>query len=144
MSKYSLGLLAAATAFLCAITVTPVAGQRSGGAADLPDGPGKDAVAQECTKCHGVNNITQSWGASESDWRQTFDSMVKLPDDRAKVIAAYLGKNFPERADRPKTVVVPGDLKINIKEWLAPTLGSRPHDPYAAADGTIYWAGMWG
>jgi len=34
-------------------------------------------------------------GANESDWRQTFDSMVKLPDDRAKIIAAYLGKNFP-------------------------------------------------
>ena len=43
-----------------------------------------------------------------------------------------------------ETVVVPGDLKINIKEWVVPTLGSRPHDPYAAPDGTIYWAGMWG
>ena len=75
---------------------------------------------------------------------ETFDSMVKLPDDRAEIIATYLGAHFPERADRPKTVVVPGDLKVNIKEWVAPTLGSRPHDPCAAPDGTIYWAGMWG
>src|SRR5258708_39884299 len=107
MWKIEGGPLAAPTIFVC--TSAPAAGQRGGGAADLPDGPGKDAVAQECTKCHGVNNITGSWGFTEKDWRETFDSMVKLPDDRAKVIAAYLGKNFPERADRPKTVVVPGD-----------------------------------
>ena len=100
MSKYSLGVLMAAAIFVSMIV--PAAGQRNGGAADLPDGPGKDAVAQECTKCHGLNNITQSWGFSEADWRQTFDSMVKLPDDRAKIIAAYLGKTFPERADRPR------------------------------------------
>jgi virginiamycin B lyase len=141
MSKISLGILAAATMFMC--TIAPTAGQRSGGVADLPDGPGKEAVAQECTKCHGLNNITQSWGFNEKDWRDTFTSMVKLPDDRVQIIAAYLAKNFPEKPDRPKTVVVPGDLKVNIKEWVAPTLGSRPHDPYAAPDGTIYWAGMW-
>src|SRR6185369_5215446 len=142
MSKISLGMLAAAAIFMC--TIAPAAGQRNGGVADLPDGPGKEVVAQECTKCHGLNNITQSWGFNEKDWRETFDSMVKLPDDKAKVIAAYLGKTFPERPDRPKTVVVPGDLKVNIREWVAPTLGSRPHDPQAAPDGTIYWAGMWG
>src|SRR5690349_20169573 len=86
MSKISLGILAAATMFMC--TIAPTAGQRNGGVADL-------------------------------------------------------AKNLPEKPDRPKTVVVPGDLKVNIKEWVAPTLGSRPHDPYAAPDGTIYWAGMW-
>jgi hypothetical protein len=142
MSKISLGMLAAAAIFMC--TIAPAAGQRNGGVADLPDGPGKEVVAQECTKCHGLNNITNSWGFSEKEWRETFDSMVKLPDDKAKIIAAYLGKTFPEKPDRPKTVVVPGDLKVNIREWVAPTLGSRPHDPQAAADGTIYWAGMWG
>ena len=142
MSKISLGILAVAAIF--AWSIAPVAGQRNGGAADLPDGAGKEVVAQECTKCHGVNNITNSWGDTKAGWRQTFDSMVKLPDDRAEIIATYLGAHFPEKADRPKTVVVPGALKVNIREWVAPTLGSRPHDPQAAADGTIYWAGMWG
>src|SRR5438552_19113038 len=106
MSKYSLGVLMAAAIFVSMIV--PAAGQRNGGAADLPDGPGKDAVAQECTKCHGVNNITNSWGDTKAGWRQTFDSMVKLPDDRAVIIATYLGAHFQEKPDRPMTVVVPG------------------------------------
>ena len=93
MSKISLGLLAAATIFVC--TIAPAAGQRSGGAADLPDGPGKEVVAQECTKCHGVNNITNSWGFTEKDWRETFDSMVKLPDDKAEDHRRVSRQDFP-------------------------------------------------
>ena len=63
MSKYSLGVLMAAAIFVSMIV--PAAGQRNGGAADLPDGPGKDAVAQECTKCHGVNNINKMTALTE-------------------------------------------------------------------------------
>ena len=63
--------------------------------------------------------------------------MVKLPDAQADLIASYLGKNFSE-ATRPKTVVVPGPLKVNFREWFVPTLGSRPHDPLLTSDGTIY------
>jgi hypothetical protein len=29
-----------------------------------------------------------------------------------------------------------GKASVTIKEWLVPTLGSRPHDPLAAADGS--------
>src|ERR1043166_4589720 len=123
MSKISLGIFAAAAMF--AWSIAPVAGQRNGGAADLPDGPGKDAVAQECTKCHGINNITSSWGDTKAGWRQTFDSMVKLPDDRAGTIATYLGAPSPENPDRPKTGVVPGDMKVNIRKWVAPTVFGR-------------------
>src|SRR5258705_7904875 len=129
MSKIYAGLLAAATIFVC--TIAPAAGQRGGGAADLPDGPGKDAVAQECTKCHGVNNITGSWGFTEKDWRETVGSLGKLPDERAKVISPYLRKNFPERSGPPETVVVAGGLKGNITGWGGPTLRSRPPHPQA-------------
>jgi len=143
MSKSSLRLLAAAGLFLGALTtVQPVSGQR-GGPVTLPAGPGKEAVEMTCTKCHGLNMITGGWGYSQQGWKETFGSMVKLPDQQADLIASYLGTHFSE-ATRPKTVVVPGDLKVNFKEWIAPTLGSRPHDPLASADGTIYWAGMWG
>ena len=31
---------------------------------------------------------------------------------------------------------------MSIKEWVVPTLGSRPHDPLAAADGTIWYTGQ--
>jgi virginiamycin B lyase len=143
MSKNSLRLLAAAGLFLGALTtVQPVSGQR-GGPVTLPEGTGKAAVEMTCTKCHGLNMITGGWGYSQQGWKDTFNSMVKLPDAQADLIASYLGKNFSE-ATRPKTVVVPGDMKVNFREWIAPTLGSRPHDPLASADGTIYWAGMWG
>jgi virginiamycin B lyase len=144
MSKYSFGLLAATVVFLCTIVmVHPVSGQRNGGVADLPDGAGRDVVAQTCTKCHGTNMITGSWGNTQQGWKDLFDSMVLLPTDQATTIASYLGTHFPEKP-RPKSVVIPGDVKVNIREWIAPTLGSRPHDPLAAADGTIWWAGMWG
>jgi len=143
MSKVSLGMLAAATIFLG--SMAPVAGQRgnTNGVENLPNAPGKDAVAQTCTVCHGVANITNSWGYTEQGWKDLIASMVKLPDDRVNTIAAYLGKTFPEKP-RPKSVVIPGPVQVNIREWVAPTLGSRPHDPLAAHDGTIWWAGMWG
>jgi virginiamycin B lyase len=34
-------------------------------------------------------------------------------------------------------------VEVSIKEWMAPSLGSRPHDPLAAADGSIWWTGQW-
>ena len=142
MSKISLGILAAATIFLCAIV--PASGQRGGGAPTvLPDGPGKEVVEVQCSRCHGLNMITGSWGYTKPGWQELFSSMVMLPTDNADTAATYLAAHFPEKP-RPKSVVIAGDTKINIKEWIAPTLGSRPHDPLAAADGTIWWAGMWG
>jgi virginiamycin B lyase len=30
-----------------------------------------------------------------------------------------------------------------MKEWIVPSLGSRPHDPLAAADGSLWWTGQW-
>jgi virginiamycin B lyase len=143
MSKFLLGVLAAAAIFLSVIA--PVASQRgnTAGVENLADGPGKDAVAQTCTVCHGVANITNSWGYTEQGWKDLISSMVKLPDERMNTIAAYLGTHFPEKP-RPKSVVIPGPVQVNFREWVAPTLGSRPHDPLAAHDGTIWWAGMWG
>ena len=40
--------------------------------------------------------------------------------------------------------LIDGDTQIAFKEWRAPTLGQRPRDPLMAADGTIWWAGMFG
>jgi virginiamycin B lyase len=141
MSKFSLGLLAAAAAFMCA--VLPASGQRGGAApVVLPDGPGKDTVQTQCSRCHGLNMITGSWGYDKAGWNELFSSMVLMPKEYADSAASYLATHFPEKG-RPKTVVVPGNTKVDIKEWIAPTLGSRPHDPLAAADGTIYWTGMW-
>ncbi len=35
-------------------------------------------------------------------------------------------------------------MKVTIKEWVLPTPGSRPHDPLAAPDGTMWFTGHMG
>jgi virginiamycin B lyase len=114
---------------------------RGGQAVVLPDGPGREMVQGTCARCHGLNLIANSWGNTQAGWRQLFGSMVALPDDQATAIAAYLAANFPPRP-APEAVVIPGPVAVSFKEWIVPSLGSRPHDPLAAADGSIWWSGM--
>src|SRR5262245_19982967 len=131
-----------------AVTVCSVApawsqrGPGRGAAPDLPDGPGKDLVQTTCTKCHGLNQITGSWGYTKQGWENLFSTMVAVPKDQSPILAEYLAKNFPEKP-RPKAVVIPGSVSVSIKEWLVPSLGSRPHDPLATPDGQIWWTGQW-
>src|SRR5439155_22425903 len=138
LNKAVLPLLTAA--LLYAFSPAPIEGQR-GQAAQLPDGNGKDAVQATCSQCHALNLVVGA-GYSRAEWQEVFSSMVDLPKDRSDLIADYLGKNFPEKP-KPKAVIIPGDVKVTIKEWVVPSLGSRPHDPLATADGAIWWTGMW-
>jgi len=138
MRKRSLALLAAA---LVVSGVAPLRGQRGGPPPVLPDGNGKELAQTLCTKCHGINLVTTS-GYTREDWEQLYQSMVAVPKDQSAILSEYLAKNFPEK-DRPRAVLIPGTAKVSIKEWVAPTLGSRPHDPLATPDGAIWWTGMW-
>jgi virginiamycin B lyase len=94
----------------------------------LPDGPGKDEIQAQCTKCHALGLIVNAGGNSRQEWIDLFSTMVKLPNEQRDAIGDYLAKNFPPQP-RPQPVVVPGTLSVSFKEWNAPTLGSRPHDP---------------
>ena len=94
----------------------------------LPDGPGKETVQAQCTKCHALGLIANSGGFTKQGWDELIGTMVSLPAAQKSEISDYLAKNFPEQP-RPKPVVLPGDVKVNIREWNAPSLGSRPHDP---------------
>src|SRR5262249_3971974 len=47
----------------------------------------------------------------------------------------------PER-QRPSAVILSGPVKARIDLWDVPTQGSRPHDPRAAKDGSIWWTGQ--
>jgi len=137
------GFLAlAAAAFAAFLFPATTEGQR-GQPVQLPDGPGKAMVEGTCAKCHGLNFITNSFGFTRSEWAGLFGSMVALPTTEADAIADYLAKNFPEKPNIPKAVIVPGPVTVNIKEWQAPTLGQRPHDPLAARDGSIWWTGQY-
>jgi virginiamycin B lyase len=122
---------------------SPVAGQRGDAQVSLPDGAGKQLVETTCAKCHGLNLISNSFGYDKQGWHDLIGTMVALPKDRADIITTYLATNFPEKP-APKPVIVPGPVEVAIKEWLVPTLGSRPRDPLSAHDGSFWWAAMYG
>jgi virginiamycin B lyase len=114
---------------------------RGQGAVQLPDGAGKELVAAKCAGCHGLNLIAASWGNTREGWHSLFGSMVSLPKNEADTIAGYLAAHFPVKP-APEAVLVPGPARVSFKEWIVPSLGSRPHDPLAARDGSIWWTGQ--
>jgi virginiamycin B lyase len=114
---------------------------RGGQSAPLPEGAGRELVQSTCSQCHGVNLISGSWGNTDAGWRELFGTMVTLPKEQADTIASYLAAHFPPKP-APEAVVIAGPARVTFKEWLVPTLGSRPHDPLAAADGSIWWTGQ--
>ena len=115
---------------------------RGGQRIELPSGPGRDLVQNQCTECHGLNQIVNSPGFAEDGWEALVASMVALPDAQASTVAQYLTEHFPERPGRRPTLVS-GDTSIEITEWMVPTLGQRSRDPVEAPDGSIWWTGMW-
>jgi len=138
------GILAIAAAALLSLTLTaPMEGRQRGQQVQLPEGAGREMVQATCTKCHGLNLITNSAGFTRAEWTRLFGSMIALPKNEADTIATYLAKAFDQKPDAPKAVIIPGPVSVNIKVWGAPTLGSRPHDPLAARDGSIWWTGQY-
>ena len=141
MRKGSL-LLVTAAVFLIAALSAPVQGQRGGQEVQLPEGNGKALVSATCAGCHGLNRIDRSVGYTQDEWARLLASMVALPQDQNNLITGYLAEHFPEKPGTPQAVVIDGPVTVNIREWLAPTLGQRPHDPLAARDGSIWWTGQ--
>jgi len=133
---------AVAAAVLISVFAVPAQTQRGGPPAVLPEGSGKDLVQATCTKCHAVNLVVNSGGYTREGWETLYSSMVAAPAADRAVLSDYLGKNFPEKP-RPPAVLIPGSASVSIKEWVVPSLGSRPHDPIATPDGAIWWTGQW-
>jgi virginiamycin B lyase len=65
---------------------------------------------------------------------------ARLDNDQINRVTGYLSENFPEKA-KPPAVIIPGNTAVSFKEWEVPTPGSRPHDPLACADGSIWYTG---
>ena len=148
MSTKSLLILTMA-ASLCA--VLPASAQRSAqpdpsqpGGYPLPDGSAKKLVQENCTICHDLRNLVIS-NKSPDDWDNTVDMMknagAPITADQAKEIKQYLIGAFPE-LPRPKPVAIEGPVKVKFRIWAVPTPGSRPHDPLAMPDGTLWWSGQ--
>lgn len=134
-NRFALPLVAAA--LLC---FTAPAGSQ----AVLPDGPGKDIVATSCAQCHAIARVTSA-GYDRAGWRNNVAMMVNvgahLTPSQTDAAVEYLAKNFPAKPE-PAAVVVPGNVVVTIREWIVPTPGSRPHDPLAAPDGSIWYTGQ--
>ncbi|HEY6358030.1 MAG TPA: hypothetical protein VIX35_07280, partial [Vicinamibacterales bacterium] len=114
------------------------------GQASLPEGAGKQIVQSSCTQCHGLDRIERS-GYTRDGWSNVVAMMInagaKLTPAQVPTVVDYLAQNFPETAG-PKAVLVPGVVHVTIEEWLVPTPGSRPHDPLATPDGSIWYTGQ--
>jgi len=133
-------LIALCASLLC--TTLPAHSQQK--PVNLPEGPGKDAVATYCSGCHGLSRVVAS-GYPQAYWNTAIRMMlnfgVPIPPDQVIPITDYLAKNFPERP-RPVANIIPGPAQVTIREWEVPIPGSRPHDPLATRDGAIWYTGQ--
>lgn len=109
---------------------------------ELPEGKGKELVAAQCTGCH---QFRAGSGYTPQGWNTVMRMMVNhgapIPKDQIAPISEYLIKNFPEKA-KPAGAVIEGPLRVSMKIWQVPTPGSRPHDPLAARDGSLWYTGQ--
>ena len=133
-----------------AFAVVPAAAQTSrqasgepGGFA-LPDGSAKQLVQERCIGCHDLRRVVNS-NYSPDEWQNVVNMMksagAPINQAEADQIRDYLNANFPGKP-RPQPVVLPGPVNIKFKQWPTPTPGSRPHDPLAMPDGTLWWSGQ--
>jgi len=120
---------------------TTVLAQQEMTPVQLPDGEARTIIEGACIACHELDYIPDSRGYSHEDWEALIGSMIALPDEMNDPVVGYLAENFPKKPGT-QPVLVSGPVDVTITEWLAPTLGSRPHDPLTAADGSLWWAGQ--
>jgi competence ComEA-like helix-hairpin-helix protein len=91
----------------------------SGGvASELPEGKGKDVVADTCSECHSLRRI-EAQRLNEEGWKNILREMTENgasieQDDRATIIE-YLTRNFGP------------DAKVNVNTADADEIGSVLH-----------------
>lgn len=105
---------------------------------------GKDLVDGLCNACHDFRSRVGN-GYSPTGWRTVVRMMINqgapIPPEAAPILIEYLAKTYPEQG-KPNGAVVPGPEHVNFRYWPALTPGSRPHDPLAARDGSIWYTGQ--
>ncbi len=135
MSKKIHSLSLAAALLCCAMPVW---------AQSAPEDKGKAMVDAQCNSCHPLTARTGS-GYDAAGWKTVMRMMtnhgVPIAKDQLGPMTAYLTKTFPVK-NRPAAVMVPGPAKVSMKAWQAATPGSRPHDPLAANDGSLWYTGQ--
>jgi len=106
--------------------------------------PGKAMVDAQCNSCHplaarvGTGYTPEGW---DTVLRMMMNHGVSIPADNLPLMKTYLAKTYPVKG-RPDAAVIPGPVKVSMKSWQAATPGSRPHDPLAAKDGSLWYTGQ--
>jgi len=135
--------LAITAAWLGTVALTgTVSAQQHEPTIQLPEGEARALIEGTCIACHQLDYIPNSRGYTHEGWKALISSMIALPGETADLVVGYLAENFPKKPGTEPTLV-PGPVDVTITEWIAPTLGSRPHDPLTAADGSLWWAGQY-
>jgi virginiamycin B lyase len=110
----------------------------------LPEGSAKVLVQEKCTICHDLRRVVNS-NYSPAEWQNVVNMMMAagapINQGEANQIRDYLTASFPGKP-RPKPVVIDGPDRVEFLAWNVPTPGSRPHDPLAMPDGSIWWSGQ--
>jgi virginiamycin B lyase len=110
---------------------------------EWPEGPSKQRFVVTCNNCHDINRVRV--GYTPEGWltvvRMMQNMSAPVAPEEWGAMTDYLMKNFPERK-RPPAALIDGPVKVDIEMWDVPTQGSRPHDPLAARDGSIWWSGQ--
>ncbi|TMH55191.1 MAG: cytochrome C, partial [Betaproteobacteria bacterium] len=111
---------------------------------NLPEGKGKEIAAAKCMSCHALEARVGN-GYTAEGWATAVRMMtnhgVPLSKEEVATLTPYLAKNYPEK-NKVAAVVVPGPFKVSMKIWQAATPGSRPHDPLAARDASLWYTGQ--
>jgi virginiamycin B lyase len=135
MTKKLNSLLIAAAA-LCTCVATRAQ-------SDVPD-KAKQMVDAQCNTCHPLAARVGT-GYTPEGWKTVLRMMsnhgVHIEADQLAPVTEYLAKTYPVKG-RPDAMIVPGALKVDMKAWQAATPGSRPHDPMAARDGSLWYSGQ--
>jgi virginiamycin B lyase len=123
------------------VLVSPATAQQPG--QEFPEGAGKSDVVATCGGCHDINRLKA--GYTTEGWRTVMRMMqnfgAPIPQDHVAEITDYLIKSFPE-GPRPAARLIEGPAEVTIREWPVATPGSRPHDPLAARDGSLWYTGQ--
>jgi virginiamycin B lyase len=132
MSKISLASLSIA---LCSLPVWAQAQNKA-----------KEAVDATCNTCHPLSARVGT-GYDAKGWHTVVRMMVNqgapVPKDEMEAMTNYLIKTYPvKKQDRAEASLIKGPLKVSMKIYKAPTPGSRPHDPLAARDGSLWYSGQ--
>jgi len=134
LKKLSLSLT---TVLLCC--ALPASAQKSSS-----EDRAKKTIEATCNTCHPLSARVGT-GYDAKGWRTVMRMMVnqgaKVPKEEIGPITQYLIKTYPVKG-RPDAAVIKGPLKVSMKIWQAPTPGSRPHDPLAARDGSLWYTGQ--